>query len=51
MNTIFLFLFSRLQEHTNPTILMDAKQWVGALFLLRIFGSCVFGGTLHHATQ
>ena len=25
-STIFLSLFSRLQEHTNPTILMDAKQ-------------------------
>ena len=51
MPTIFLFLFSRLQEHINPTILMDAKQWVRALILLRLFGSCVFGGTVHHATQ
>ena len=23
----FLSLFSRSQEHTNPTILIDAKQW------------------------
>ena len=40
--TIFLSLFSRLQEYKNPTILMDAKQCVGALFLLRLFGLCVF---------
>ena len=31
--TIFLFLFSCLQGHTNPTILMDAKQWALTLFL------------------
>ena len=36
ISTIFLFLFFRLQEHTNPTILMDARQWVKIplLFLL-----------------
>ena len=34
--TIFLFLFSRLLTHTSSTILMDARQWVGVLLLLRL---------------
>ena len=29
--TVFLFLFYHPQEHTNPSILMGAKQWAGAL--------------------
>ena len=42
MSTIFLPLAFHPQEHTNPSILMDAKQWLRALLLLRIFGSCVY---------
>ena len=32
MPTIFLFLFSHPQEHTNPTTLMDAKEWALTIF-------------------
>ena len=40
-STIFLFLSSRLQEHTNSTDLMDARQWI-RLLLLRLFEPFVF---------
>ena len=42
MPTIFLSLAFHLQEHTNPTILMDAKQWALTLLLLRLFEPHVF---------
>ena len=38
--TIFLSMFLRHQEHTNPTTLMDAKQY--ALILLLFFLSVPF---------
>ena len=31
-STIFLSLFFRLLEHTNPTMLMDAKQYALTIF-------------------
>ena len=34
--------FSDPQEHTNPTSLMDAKQWAGVLLLLRSSGPFAF---------
>ena len=46
---IFLSLFSHPQEHTNLTILMDAKQWARTLLLLKIFGPFVLYS--HHTTQ
>ena len=42
-------VFSRLQEHTNPTILMDAKQYALTLLLSLFFKPCVFDN--HHTTQ
>ena len=38
----FCLFFSRLLTYTNRNILMDAKQWVGALILLRLFEPFVF---------
>ena len=49
MPTIFLFLFSRLLTYTNPSALMDDRQWVEALLLFLLFGLCVF--YTHHTTQ
>ena len=52
--TIFLSVFSCLQEHTNPTILMDAKQYASTLFLFLLCELCVFDNhcytqiSLHH---
>ena len=47
--TIFLSLFFRLQEHTNSTILMDARQGVGVLPLFLLFVPCVFDN--HNTTK
>ena len=44
MPTIFLHPFFYVQEHINPSTLMDAKQWVRALLLLRLFEPFVFYG-------
>ena len=44
MPTIFLYPFFYVQEHINPSTLMDAKQWVRALLLLRLFEPFVFHG-------
>ena len=51
MTTFFLYPFFHVLTYTNANILMDGRQWVKVLFLLRLFVPCVFGGTLHHATQ
>ena len=40
--TFSLHLSSRLQEHTNPTILMDTKQWKAILSLSQFLMSCLF---------
>ena len=45
----FLFLFFRLQEHSNPTTLMDAKQQVRTPLLSRLFEPS--GPYNHHTTQ
>ena len=37
ISAMFLFLFSHPRRHTNPSTLMDAKQWVRAFLLLRLF--------------
>ena len=37
MATVFLFLVFRLLTYTNPSTLMDAKQWALILLLLRLF--------------
>ena len=37
MPTTFLFLFSLLLTCTNPRTLMDVKQWLKVLLLLRFF--------------
>ena len=42
MSTIFLSLFSRPQENTNPIILVDARQWALTLLLFLLFETCVF---------
>ena len=42
MLTMLLYPFFHLQEHTNPTTLMSAKQWAFTLFLLRLFEPFVF---------
>ena len=49
MLTIFLFFVLHLLPYTNPNILMDAKQWVRALLLLRLFEPFLF--YIHHITQ
>ena len=49
MPIIFLSLFFHPQEHTNPNILMDAKQWTLTLLLLRLSGLFVFYGL--HTTK
>ena len=49
ISTIFLSPFSRLQGHSNPNTLIDAKQWVRALISLRLSGSSAFYS--HHTTQ
>ena len=36
-STTFLFVFSHVREHTNPTSVMDAKQWVLTLLLFFFF--------------
>ena len=41
MPTTFMPLFSHLQEHTSPTILMDARQWALALLLFLLSGPYV----------
>ena len=46
ISTIFLYPFFHHQEHTNPTILMDAKQWVKILLLFFIFLGHAFFVTL-----
>ena len=38
----FLSLVFHPREHTNPNILMGAKQWVRALLLWRLSGPYVF---------
>ena len=43
MPTIFLSFLSRVQEHTNPTTLMDAKQEALTIFLFVLSVSFVFG--------
>ena len=42
MPTMLLYPFFHLQEHTNLTILMDAKQKALTLLLLRLFEPFVF---------
>ena len=37
ISTMFLFLFSHPRRHTNPSTLMDAKQWIKTFLLLRLF--------------
>ena len=49
MSTIFCFLFSLLLTYTNPSTLMDAKQWARALLLFRLFEPFVFYS--HPTTQ
>ena len=48
-STTFLFVFSNVREHTNPTSVMDAKQWVLTLLLFLLFGPCVF--YMHRTTK
>ena len=40
--------FFHPREHTNPTILMDAKQLSLTLFLFVLFVPCVFDDSLHY---
>ena len=47
--TIFVSLVFHPWEHTNPNILMGAKQWVRVLFLFSPFEPCVFYS--HHIVQ
>ena len=42
MPTIFMSVFSCLQQHTNLAILMDVKQEALILFLFMLSGPCVF---------
>ena len=42
MLKIFLSLVFHRYEHTNPSTLMDAKQWVKVLLLLRFFEPSIF---------
>ena len=42
MPTIFLFLFSHPQKHTDTTSVMDAKQWALTLLLFLLFEPFVF---------
>ena len=42
MPKIFLSLAFHLQKHTNPTILMDAKQRALTLLLLKLLEPYVF---------
>ena len=43
-STTFLSVFSRPWGHTNPAILMDAKQWALILLLFLLSGPYVFDG-------
>ena len=49
MPIVFLSLFFHLLTYTNPNILIDAKQLVLTLFLLRLFEPYVFYN--HRITQ